>query len=129
MNSTVVREIHGTKINPNHPLNTRVRKIRGGANYARKYAISSYFQRTSSQFFHTSKCTVSSATSTGRHNRSARHSSSPKSPRRELQISEDMGSDGTNRNAARRSTEPATCLSFHNTECFKKNYPISNNYI
>jgi hypothetical protein len=39
MNNTMVREIRGAKINPNHPLKIRVRKIRGGGNYASKYGI------------------------------------------------------------------------------------------
>ena len=37
MNNTMVREIRGAKINQNHPLKIRVRKIRGGGNYASKY--------------------------------------------------------------------------------------------
>jgi hypothetical protein len=40
MNNTMVREIHGAKINPNHTFKIRVRKIRGGANYASKYDTS-----------------------------------------------------------------------------------------
>ena len=39
MNNTVVREIRGAKINPNHPLKIRVRKIPRGGNYASKYGI------------------------------------------------------------------------------------------
>jgi len=39
MNNTMVREIRGAKINPKSPLKIRVRKIRGGANYASKYGI------------------------------------------------------------------------------------------
>jgi hypothetical protein len=34
-----VREIHGAKINPKSSLKIRVRKIRGGANYASKYGM------------------------------------------------------------------------------------------
>jgi hypothetical protein len=37
MNNTMVREIRREKMNPNHPLKIRVRKIRGDGNYASKY--------------------------------------------------------------------------------------------
>ena len=37
MNNTMVREIRGTKIIQNHLLKIRVRKKRGGGNYASKY--------------------------------------------------------------------------------------------
>ena len=36
MNSTMVREIRGAKINPKSSLKIRMRKIRGGGNYASK---------------------------------------------------------------------------------------------
>jgi hypothetical protein len=39
----MVREIHGAKINPKSSLKFRVRKIRGGANYASKYVIYIFF--------------------------------------------------------------------------------------
>jgi hypothetical protein len=39
MNNTMVREIHGAKINPKSSLKNWVGKIRGGANYASKYGI------------------------------------------------------------------------------------------
>jgi hypothetical protein len=42
MNNTMVREIHGAKINPKSSLKIRVRKIRGGANYASKYGVYIY---------------------------------------------------------------------------------------
>jgi len=37
MNNMMVREIRGAKINPKYSFKFRVRKIRGGANYASKY--------------------------------------------------------------------------------------------
>jgi len=39
MKNTMVREIRGAKINPKSSFKIRVRKIRGGANYASKYSI------------------------------------------------------------------------------------------
>jgi hypothetical protein len=39
MNSTIVREIRGAKINPKSSFKIRVRKIRGGGNYSSKYGI------------------------------------------------------------------------------------------
>jgi hypothetical protein len=39
MNNTMVREIRGAKINPKLSFKIRVRKIRGGGNYASKYGI------------------------------------------------------------------------------------------
>ena len=44
MNNTMVREIRGEKLIQNHPLKIRVRKIRGGGNYASKYG--NYWQLT-----------------------------------------------------------------------------------
>jgi hypothetical protein len=40
LNNTMVREIHGVKINPKSSLKIRMRKIRGGANYTSKYGSS-----------------------------------------------------------------------------------------
>ena len=40
MNNKMVREIRGAKINPKSSFKIRVRKIRGGGNYASKYGIS-----------------------------------------------------------------------------------------
>jgi len=39
MNSTMVREIRGAKINPKSSFKNRARKIRGGGNYASKYGM------------------------------------------------------------------------------------------
>ena len=39
MNNTIVREIRGAKINPKSSFKFRVRKIRGGGNYASKYGV------------------------------------------------------------------------------------------
>ena len=44
MNNTTVREIRGAKINPKSSFKIRVRKIRGGRNYARKYGICTFKQ-------------------------------------------------------------------------------------
>jgi hypothetical protein len=39
MNNTMVREVHGEKINPKSSIKNEGALIRGGANYARKYGI------------------------------------------------------------------------------------------
>ena len=39
----MVREIRGAKINPKSSFKIRVRKIRGGGNYASKYGISVFY--------------------------------------------------------------------------------------
>jgi len=44
MNNTMMREIRGAKINPKSSFKNRVRKIRGGGNYASNYGINQRYQ-------------------------------------------------------------------------------------